>query len=93
MYLRGEGTKRNVEEGKRWLEEAKADGNEYAKQMLEWRNYQQWTLARSAFRLFHYLGKILQEQLDNQKKGRGQTESKLRRAIDEKKRAHGIRQE
>lgn len=93
MYLRGEGMKRNVEEGKRWLEEAKADGNEYAKQMLEWRNYQQWTLARSAFRLFHYLGKILQEQLDNQKKGRGQTESKLRRAIDEKKRAHGIRQE
>lgn len=93
MYLRGEGTKRNVEEGKRWLTEAQADGNEYARQMLEWRNYQQWTLARSAFRLFHYLGKILQEQLDNQKKGRGLTESKLRRAIDEKKRAHGIKQE
>jgi hypothetical protein len=93
MYLRGEGMKRNVEEGKRWLTEAQADGNEYAKQMLEWRNYQQWTATRSVFRLFHYLGKILQEQLDNQKKGRGQTESKLRRAIDEKKRAHGIRQE
>ena len=93
MYLRGEGTPKNVEEGKRWLEEAKADGNEYAKQLLEWRNYKQWTLVRSAFRLFHHLGRILQEQLDNQKKGRGQTESKLRRMIDEKKRAHGIKQE
>ena len=93
MYLRGEGTKRNVEEGKRWLEESKADGNEYAKQLLEWRNYQQWSATRTVFRLFHQLGRILQEQLDNQKKGRGQTESKLRRMIDEKKRAQGIKQE
>ncbi|MBQ3221947.1 MAG: serine/threonine protein phosphatase [Clostridia bacterium] len=93
MYLRGEGTKRNVEEGKRWLTEAQADGNEYAKQMLEWRNYQQWTATRSAFRLFHYLGRLLQDGLEKGKSGRGQTESKLRRAIDEKKRAHGIKQE
>ena len=92
MYLRGEGVPKDVEEGKRWLEEAKADGNEYAKQMLEWRNYQQWTATRCAFRLFHHFGRILQEQLENQRKGRGVTESKLRRMIDEKKRAQGIKQ-
>jgi hypothetical protein len=39
------------------------------------------------------LGRILQEQLEKEKKGRGTTESKLQRMIDEKKRAHGIRQE
>ncbi len=93
LYLQGEQIPKDVNEGKRWLEKAKADGNEYAKQKLEWRSYQQWTATRGAFRLFHHLGRILQEQIEKEKKGRGLTESKLRRAIDEKKRAHGIRQE
>ena len=90
--LQGDKIPKDVSEGKRWLEESKADGNEYAKQKLEWRNYQQWSMTRTVFRLFHQLGRILQEQLDNQKKGRGQTESKLRKIIDEKKRAQGIKQ-
>ena len=93
MYLRGEGVPKDVVEGKRWLEEAKADGNEYAKQKLEWHSYQQWTAVRGTFRLFHYLGRLLQDNLEKGKGGRGQTESKLRRMIDEKKRAHGIKQE
>ena len=93
MYLRGEGVPKDMGEGKRWLEEAKADGNEYAKQKLEWHSYQQWTAARGTFRLFHYLGRLLQDNLEKGKGGRGQTESKLRRMIDEKKRAHGIKQE
>jgi hypothetical protein len=92
LYLQGDKIPKDVSEGKRWLEEAKADGNEYAKQKLEWRNYQQFTLARSTFRLFHHLGRVLQEQLEKGKKGRGPTESKLQRMIDEKKRAHGIKQ-
>ena len=50
-------------------------------------------IKRSSIRLFHQLGKIFQEKLEKNKTGRGQTESKLRRMIDEKKRAHGIRQE
>ena len=93
LYLQGDKIPKDVEEGKRWLSEAKADGNEYAKQKLEWRSYQQWTAARGTLRLFHHLGRILQEQLEKEKKGRGTTESKLQRMIDEKKRAHGIRQE
>ena len=93
LYLHGDKIPKDVSDGKRWLEEAKADGNEYAKQKLEWRSYQQWTATRGAVRLFHQLGRLLQERLDKEKKGRGVTESKLRRMIDEKKRAHGIKQE
>lgn len=67
--------------------------SEYAEKKQEWQSYQKWMIKRSSIRLFHQLGKILEEQLEKGKTGRGQTESKLRRMIDEKKRAHGIRQE
>ena len=67
--------------------------SEYAEKKQAWKSQQKWMIKRSSIRLFHQLGKILQEQLEKGKTGRGQTESKLRRMIDEKKRAHGIRQE
>ena len=67
--------------------------SEYAEKKQAWQSQQKWMIKRSSIRLFHQLGKILQEQLEKGKTGRGQTESKLRRMIDEKKRAHGIRQE
>ena len=52
LYLQGDKIPKDVEAGKRWLSEAKEDGNEYAKQKLEWRSYQQWTAARGTLRLF-----------------------------------------
>ena len=67
--------------------------SEYAEKKQAWQSQQKWMIKRSSIRLFHQLGKIFQEKLEKNKTGRGQTESKLRRMIDEKKRAHGIRQE
>ena len=44
-------------------------------------------------KLFHYLGGILQENIKEKTKVRTKTESKLRKAINEKKQAQGIKQE
>lgn len=44
-------------------------------------------------RLFRYLGEILQENINEKTKLRAKTESKLRKAINEKKQAQGLKQE
>ena len=44
-------------------------------------------------RLLHYISRMLQSRLEDDKKGRaGAIDRKLKRRIDEKKQAHGIKQ-
>ena len=49
--------------------------------------------ALGAIRLLHHLSRMIQNQLDDEKKGKaGAIDRKLKRKIDEKKQAHGLKQ-
>lgn len=46
-----------------------------------------------AIRLLHHISRIIQNRLEDERRGKGATiDRKLRRKIDEKKQAHGLKQ-
>ena len=46
----------------------------------------------SAFRLLQYLARIIQNRIEDERKGKeGMTDKKLRRIIDAKREAHGLK--
>ncbi|MFR4929566.1 MAG: hypothetical protein ACLUBT_03045 [[Clostridium] leptum] len=52
-----------------------------------------WSAALGSLRLLQHLTRLLQSRLEDDKKGRnGAIDRKLKRKIDEKKQAHGLRQ-
>ena len=83
---------REEEKAIAYLHSAAEKGNEYAKQTLEnIREHRNQYMATGVIRLFYHLSRIMQDKLEDKK--RGQTDRKLLRQIDEKKRAHGLKHE
>ena len=92
IYLYGLGTERDEEKAMAYLHSAAEKGNEYAKQTLEnIRLNRNRYMATGAVRLFYHLSRILRDKLEEGK--RGMTDRKELRRINEKKRAHGLKQE
>ena len=92
IYLYGLGAERDENKAMAYLHSAAEKGNEYAKQTLE--NIQQNRdryMATGIVRLFYYLSRILRDDLKEGK--RGMTDRKELQRINEKKRAHGLKQE
>ena len=68
--------------------------NAYAEQLLcTIRVNGCWSAAIGTLRLLQHLGKVIQSRLDNERQGKaGAIDRKLKRKIDEKKQAHGLKQ-
>ena len=94
IYLYGKEVERDYEKAIAYLSSAAEHGNQYAEQLLHSiQSNRNWSAALGAIRLLHHLSRLIQNQLDDEKKGKaGAIDRKLKRKIDEKKQAHGLKQ-
>lgn len=94
IYLYGKEVERDYEKAIAYLSSAVEHGNQYAEQLLHSiQSNRNWSAALGAIRLLHHLSRMIQNQLDDEKKGKaGAIDRKLKRKIDEKKQAHGLKQ-
>lgn len=94
LYLYGKDVPQDYEEAIRWLTASAEHGNQYAERLLHSiKNNRNWSAAMGAFRLLHHISRIIQNRLEDERRGKtGAIDRKLKRIIDEKKQAHGLRQ-
>ena len=94
LYLYGREIDRDYDKAMEYLQSASDKGNPYAKQLLHSvKNNRHWSAAMGSFRLLHHLARMLQNQLEDERKEKlGGIDRKLKRKIDEKKQAHGLKQ-
>ena len=94
IYLYGKEVERDYEKAIAYLSSAAEHGNQYAEQLLHSiQSNRNWSEALGVVRLLHHLSRMIQNQLDDEKKGKtGAIDRKLKRKIDEKKQAHGLKQ-
>lgn len=69
-----------------------AYGNQYAAQLIHSIKVNgNWT-ALASLRLLGHMARVIQNRLEDERKGRGNSiDRKLRRKIEEKKQAHGLK--
>lgn len=94
IYLYGKEVERDYEKAIAYLSSAAEHGNQYAEQLLHSiQSNRNWSAALGAIQLLHHLSRMIQNRLDDEKKGKaGAIDRKLKRKIDEKKQAHGLKQ-
>lgn len=94
LYLCGKEVDRDYEKAIAYLTASAGHGNQYAAQLLHSiHTNQNWTAAMGTLRLLQHISKILQDRLEDEQKGKaGTIDRKLKRKIDEKKQAHGLKQ-
>ncbi len=94
IYLYGKDIPRDYEKGIEYLKASAQHGNQYAEQILHSiENNRNWSAAMGSIRLLHHLSRMLQQQMEERDKVRGgMIDRKLKRKIDEKKEAQGLRQ-
>ncbi len=94
LYLYGREIDRDYHKAMEYLQSAADKGNPYAKQLLHSvKSNRHWSAAMGSFRLLHHLTRMLQNQLEDERKEKlGGIDRKLKRKIDEKKQAHGLKQ-
>ncbi len=95
LYLYGKDVQKDYAEAIRWLTASAEHGNQYAGQLLHSiRNNRNWSAAMGAFRLLHHISRIIQNRLEDERRGKGGAfiDRKLRRKIQDKKEALGMKQ-
>ncbi len=94
LYLYGKEVDRDYEKAMEYLTSAAEHGNPYAKQLLHnIKSGRNWSAAMGTIRLLHHISRMLQDRLEDERKGKaGAIDRKLKRKIDEKKQAHGLKQ-
>ena len=94
LYLYGREIDRDYHKAMEYLQSAADKGNPYAKQLLHSiKSNRHWSAAMGSFRLLHHLARMLQNQLEDERKEKlGGIDRKLKRKIVEKKQAHGLKQ-
>jgi len=94
LYLYGREIDRDYHKAMEYLQSAADKGNPYAKQLLHSvKSNRHWSAAMGSFRLLHHLARMLQNRLEDERKDKmGGIDRKLKRKIDEKKQAHGLKQ-
>lgn len=95
LYLYSRDVEQDYEKAMAYLHAAADHGNQYAQQLLHSiaanRN---WSAAMGSLRLLGQLSRMIQARLEDERKGRtGSIDRKLKRKIDDKKQAHGLKQE
>ena len=93
MYLYGKGVEKDTDLALSYLSQSAEHGNPYATQLLYNLSHSKNPfIAMSAFRLLQYLARIIQNRIEDERKGKeGMTDKKLRRIIDVKREAHGLK--
>ncbi len=89
MLLFGQNIEKDVERGMALLQASAAQGNEYAQRIIN--NYGKRPVGLMGARLFASLGRIIQNQIQEDNKKANLIDRKLRQKIEEKKQAHGLR--
>ena len=94
LYLYGREVDRDYDKAMEYLSAAAEHGNQYAAQLLHSvKSNRNWSAAMGSIRLLHHLARMLQNQLEDERKEKaGAVDRKLKRKIDQKKQAHGLRQ-
>lgn len=94
LYLYGREIDRDYDKAIAYLTSAAEHGNQYAEQLLHSiKSNKNWSAAMGSIRLLHHLARLLQNRLEDERKDKiGGIDRKLKRKIDEKKQAHGIKQ-
>lgn len=94
IYLYGREVERDYEKAIAYLTASAEHGNQYASQLLRCiKSNRNWSAALSSLRLLGQISRALQNRLEDERKGKmGAIDRKLKRIIDEKKQAHGLRQ-
>ena len=94
LYLYGKETEQDYSKAVFYLSSAAEHGNRYAEQLLHSvKSGGTWSAALGTIRLLHHLSRMIQNRLEDERKGKGAAiDRKLKRKIDEKKQAHGLRQ-
>lgn len=91
LYLYGKETERDYSTAVFYLSSAAEHGNRYAEQLLHSiKSGGNWSASLGTIRLMHYLSRMIQNRLEDERKGKGAAvDRKLRKKIAEKKQAHG----
>lgn len=93
IYLYGKYFERDCDKAVMYLNLSAEHGNPYAEQLLHSiKTNGNYYAALGSFRLLQSLANIIQNRLEDDKKDRHGIDRKLKRKIDEKKQAQGIRQ-
>ncbi|MCM1494506.1 MAG: relaxase MobL [Bacteroides sp.] len=95
IYLYGGEAERDYEQAIAYLNAAAEHGNPYAKQLLsDLRHNRNLYTGLGVLLLLHHTGRILQNRMEEGENGgnRIQVDRKLRRKIEAKKQAHGLKQ-
>ena len=94
IYLYGKEVDCDYEKAIAYLESAAEHGNRYAAQLLHSvKSNRNYTAALGSLRLLGQIGRIIQNRLEDERRGKQHSiDRKLRRKIDEKKQAHGLKQ-
>ena len=94
LYLFGKEIPKDYDKAMEYLKASAENGNKYAENLQQSASSNRnWSAGMGVFRLFHHLSKVLQDKLDPKNAGRGLIDRKLRRQIDEKKQAQGLKLE
>ena len=93
MYLYGNGVEKDIDLALSYLNLSAEHGNEYAAQLLyNLSHSKNPSVAMAAFRLLQHLARIIQNRIEDERKSReNMTDKKLRRIIDAKREAHGLK--
>lgn len=94
IYLYGKDVERDYEKAMAYLTVAAEHGNRYAAQLLRSiKSNRNYAAALGSLRLFGQIGRIIQNRLEDERRGKGAAvDRKLKKIIDEKKQAHGLKQ-
>lgn len=94
MFLYGREVEQDMEKAISYLTASADQGNVYAAQLLQSvHSNRNWSAALGSLRLFQHLARIIQNRIEDERKGgKGGIDRKLKRKIDEKKQAHGLKQ-
>ena len=95
LYLYGQNLKQDYDLALRWLTASAEHGNQYAAQLLHSiKNNRNWFAAMGTLSLLHHISRMIQNRLEDERKGKSGAiiDRKLRRKIQEKNEALGIKQ-
>lgn len=94
MYLYGKEVECDYDRAIVYLTASAEHGNQYAQQLLHSiKANRNWFATLGSLRLLGQIGRIIQNRLDEERKGKANSiDRKLKIKIDEKKQAHGLKQ-
>ncbi len=93
MYLFGNGVPKDETKGMEYLNTSAENGNQYAESLRHSiASNRNLSASLGALRLFQHLTRLIQDRLEDERKGKiGLIDRKLRRQINEKKQAQGLK--